>query len=123
MDKINAMTTFVAIVKHGSLTAAGAELDKSLPTVVRVLAALEKYLGVQLLNRTTRRLALTEEGRHYFDRCQRILADIEQTELELGDEHGEPPRTIAGYVFRDVRANAHLPGGSTIFGSLSENAN
>ena len=90
MDKINAMTTFVAIVRQGSLTAAGEELDKSLPTVVRILAALEAYLGVQLLTRTTRRLALTEEGRHYFERCQRILADIEQTELELGDEHSEP---------------------------------
>ena len=90
MDKISAMTTFVAIVKHGSLTAAGEELDKSLPTVVRKLAALEDYLGVALLTRTTRRLALTEEGRHYYERCQRILADIEQTELELGNEHSEP---------------------------------
>jgi DNA-binding transcriptional LysR family regulator len=90
MDKINAMNTFVAIVRLGSLTAAADDLDKSLPTVVRILAALEEYLGVQLLTRTTRRLALTEEGRHYYERCQRILSDIEQTELELGDEHSEP---------------------------------
>lgn len=90
MDKLNAMSTFVAIVRGGSLTAASQELDKSLPSVVRILATLEKHLGVQLLNRTTRRLALTEEGRHYFERCQKILADVEQTELELGDEHDEP---------------------------------
>jgi DNA-binding transcriptional LysR family regulator len=114
MDKINAMTTFVAIVKHGSLTAAAAELDKSLPTVVRMLAALEEYLGVQLLNRTTRRLALTEEGRHYLDRCQKILADIEQTELELGDEHGEP-RGLLRVTCSVTFGQMHISGAVTQF--------
>ncbi|MCZ6830637.1 MAG: LysR family transcriptional regulator [Gammaproteobacteria bacterium] len=94
MDKVQAMTTFVAIVRQGSLTAAGEVLDKSLPTVVRLLATLEASLGVRLLNRTTRRLALTEEGRHYYERCQKILADIEQAELELSAEHSEPSGSL-----------------------------
>ena len=94
MDKFHAMTTFVAIVRQGSLTAAAKTLDKSLPTVVRMLASLEAYLSVQLINRTTRRLALTEEGRHYYERCQRILADVEQAELELSDEHNEPSGSL-----------------------------
>ena len=56
MDKLAAMATFVRIVERGSLTAAAAALDTSLPSVVRSLAALERELGVRLLNRTTRRL-------------------------------------------------------------------
>jgi DNA-binding transcriptional LysR family regulator len=83
MNKVQAMMTFVAIVNEGSLTAAGEMLDKSLPTVVRSLANLENHLGVRLLNRTTRRQTLTEEGKHYFERCQKILDDIDEAELEL----------------------------------------
>jgi len=80
MDKLSAMRAFVEIVDRGSLTAAGEALDKSLPTVVRTLAALEEELGVRLLRRTTRRMSLTEEGRAYLDRCRRILADVAEAE-------------------------------------------
>ncbi len=90
MNKVQAMKTFVAIVNQGSLTAAGEVLDKSLPTVVRSLANLESHLGVRLLNRTTRRQTLTEEGKHYFERCRKILDDIDQAELELSAEHSDP---------------------------------
>lgn len=90
MDKLLAMTTFVQIVDRGTLTAAAEALDKSLPSVVRTLASLEGALNVRLLNRTTRRIALTEEGRHYLERCRRILADIEDAELVLTAEQSEP---------------------------------
>lgn len=73
MDKLLAMQTFVAVVDNGSLTAAAEALDRSLPTVVRTLGALESKLGARLLIRTTRRMSLTEEGRVYLDRCRRIL--------------------------------------------------
>ena len=63
MDKLKAMQTFVRIADAGSLTAAARALDSSLPAVVRSLAGLETHLGVRLLNRTTRRMSLTEEGR------------------------------------------------------------
>lgn len=62
MDPLGAMRTFVEIVDQGSLTAAAGRLRVSLPVVVRTLAALEHRLGVRLLNRTTRRIHLTEVG-------------------------------------------------------------
>ncbi|MGQ0522243.1 MAG: LysR family transcriptional regulator [Betaproteobacteria bacterium] len=83
MDKLRAMATFVAIADRGTLTAAAEALDSSLPAVVRLLAALEKELGVRLLNRTTRRVALTEEGRDYLERCRRVLAEVEEAEAAL----------------------------------------
>jgi DNA-binding transcriptional LysR family regulator len=63
VDKLKAMHIFVAIADHGGLTAAARALGSSLPAVVRSLAALEAQLGVRLFNRTTRRVALTEDGR------------------------------------------------------------
>lgn len=90
MDKLKAMQTFVRIVDDGSLTAAAASLDSSLPAVVRTLAALESALQVRLLNRTTRRLSLTDEGRRYLDSCRRILATIDEVEAGLTERHVEP---------------------------------
>lgn len=90
MDKLAAMHTFIEIVDRGSLTAAGEALNKSLPTVVRTLAELERTLGVVLLRRTTRRQSLTDEGRVYLERCRRILADIDETEALVSIGHGEP---------------------------------
>ena len=90
MDKLAAMRTFVAIVDHGSLSAAARFLDRSLPTVVRVLAALEESLGTRLLRRTTRRMALTAEGQSYLERCRRILTDVEEAELSVAQGQSEP---------------------------------
>lgn len=90
MDKLAAMRVFVATVERGSLTAAGAALGKSLPTMVRTLAALEDALGVRLLRRTTRSMSLTAEGRAYLERCRRILADVEEAEIAVGAGPGEP---------------------------------
>ncbi|EYS97748.1 LysR family transcriptional regulator [Cupriavidus sp. SK-4] len=90
MDKLRAMQTFVRIVDEGSLTAAATTLHTSLPAVVRTLAALESELQVRLLNRTTRRLSLTGEGRSYLDSCRRILATIDEVEAGLTASHVEP---------------------------------
>lgn len=90
MDKLQAMAVFVQIAESGSLTAAARELDRSLPAVVRTLAALEEEVQVRLLNRTTRRIALTEQGRLYLEHCRKILADIEETERLLGNDQQEP---------------------------------
>ena len=94
MDKLQAMSVFVEIAERGSLTAAAAFLGKSLPTVVRTLARLEDRLNVRLFNRTTRRVALTEEGRLYLERCRKILADIDEAELILGRHQAEPTGVI-----------------------------
>lgn len=90
MDKLLAMKTFVQIVERGSLTGAAEAMEKSLPSVVRMLATLEETLDVRLLNRTTRRIALTDEGRRYLERCKQILADVDEAESELGAQQHEP---------------------------------
>jgi DNA-binding transcriptional LysR family regulator len=95
VDKLRAMQTFVEIIDRGSLTAAADSLESSLPAVVRTLAALEGKLGVRLLNRTTRRLSLTEEGRRYLARCRQVLADVEEAEREVTAEQRELAGPIA----------------------------
>jgi DNA-binding transcriptional LysR family regulator len=88
------MQTIIAISQHGSLTAAAAVLDTSLPTVVRVLAKVEKKLQTRLFERTTRKLVLTEEGKIYLEYCKRILSEVDEVENLLLDRKSEPQGTI-----------------------------
>ncbi len=90
MDKLKAIQNFVSIADAGSLTAAASELQCSLPTVVRSLAALEGELGARLFNRTTRRIALTDEGRQHLAHCRQLLSALSEAEAELRTEHSEP---------------------------------
>lgn len=94
MDKFRSMEVFVCIAEEGSLTAAAESMGKSLPSVVRTLAALEDALQVRLFNRTTRRIALTEEGRLYLEQCRKILADVREAERALGQRQSEPSGRI-----------------------------
>lgn len=95
MDKLKAMETFVCIVEAGSLTAAAESLDTSLTSVVRSLAMLEQAVGMRLLNRTTRRMALTDEGREYFEHCRCILAEVEAAEAALSARQMRPAGKLA----------------------------
>jgi len=95
VDKLRAMTAFVAIVDRGSLTAAADALGTSLPSVVRTLAALEQDVGVRLINRTTRRLHLTDEGAQYLDHCRAVLAAIRDAEAALAARRVEPQGRLA----------------------------
>lgn len=95
MDKLRALHTFIAIVDRGSLTKAADALGSSLPAVVRTLAALESSLGGRLLNRTTRRMSLTEEGRQYLERARRIVADLDEADRLLGTQQAEPAGALA----------------------------
>lgn len=90
MDKLKAMQTFVHIADEGSLTAAARSRDSSLPAVVRTLAALEAHLGVRLFHRTTRRISLTEEGKHYLENCRQVLAAVDDAEAALSADAAEP---------------------------------
>lgn len=90
MDKLRAMAAFVRIVDGGSLTAAADALGTSPTSVVRTLAALEAALGVRLLNRSTRRIALTEEGREYLERSRRILSEVDDAEAALSARQARP---------------------------------
>jgi DNA-binding transcriptional LysR family regulator len=95
MDKLRAMAGFVRIVERGSLTAAAAELGVSLPSMVRTLAALERELGATLLNRTTRRLHLTDDGRQYLERCRAILGQVQEAEATLHSRRAAPSGRLA----------------------------
>jgi DNA-binding transcriptional LysR family regulator len=90
MNKLTAMKVFIQIIESGSLTKAANELNTSLPTVVRTLASLEEYLKITLITRTTRKITITQEGKRYFQRCQRILYEIEQSELEISANQNIP---------------------------------
>jgi len=95
MDRFKAMQTFVQIAELGTLTAAARALGTSLPSVVRTLAAYETQLGARLFNRTTRRIALTEEGRQHLERCRQVLAALDEAEAALRTESGEPAGHLA----------------------------
>ena len=111
MDKLKAMRTFVAIADAGSLTAAARVLDGSLPAVVRTLAALEAELGVRLFHRTTRRIAITDAGRRYLERCREAQAVIDDAEAELRAEQTEPEGRLsvtAPVLFGQRLANSQV---------------
>ncbi|WKB55693.1 LysR family transcriptional regulator [Eleftheria terrae] len=78
------MKLFVHAVQAGSLSAAGRVLGCSPVVASKRLSRLEGDLGVRLVQRSSRRLALTEEGALYFERCQRILAEVEEAEAAVG---------------------------------------
>ncbi|RMV73201.1 Transcriptional regulator, LysR family [Pseudomonas caricapapayae] len=88
MDRLKAMANFVRIVDSGSLSAAADITGQSVASLVRSLAALESHLGVRLLNRSTRRLALTDEGEEYLHWSRRMLADFDDMEHRLDGRDG-----------------------------------
>lgn len=87
---LDEMVVFTKTVATASLSAAARELGVSTAAVSRKLATLEARLGVRLLNRTTRRIALTDEGARYYEACVRILAEIEEAEAQATARRLEP---------------------------------
>jgi LysR family transcriptional regulator for bpeEF and oprC len=83
MDRLQSMEVFRWVVELGSFSRAADRLDLSKATVTAHIGALENRLGIKLLNRTTRRLALTDDGAAYLDHVRRVLADVEETETLL----------------------------------------
>jgi len=79
----NDMNAFVRVVEKGSFAAAAQDLGLTPSAVSKIVTRVEQRLGVQLLARTTRRLALTPEGETYYQRCQEILEAIEAAEAEV----------------------------------------
>ena len=84
MDRIDAMRTFTAVVAEGSFTRAANRLDMSPQLVSKYISQLEEHLGVRLLNRTTRKVHLTEAGIRYSVRVQQLLDDIDDLEAQVG---------------------------------------
>lgn len=83
MDKLGAMAVFVRVVESGSFSAVARELGSSQPTISKQVQALEAALGGRLIARSTRRLALTDEGQRYFEHCRQILAAVDSAELSF----------------------------------------
>lgn len=90
MGGLGAMSVFRKVVDEGSFSAAAAELMLSVAAVSKQVARLEESLGVRLLNRTTRQISLTEAGAMYYERTQRLLAEVEEIERELAQLQVSP---------------------------------
>jgi DNA-binding transcriptional LysR family regulator len=84
MDRLTAMEVFVRIVETGSFSAVARDLGMTQPTVSKQLSALERQLKTRLLNRSTRRLSLTEAGTAYYESCKRIIDNVRDAEANLG---------------------------------------
>ena len=89
MDRFEDMKAFVAVAEAGSFTGAAERLDVAKSAVSRRVSALEERLGAQLIRRTTRRLSLTESGTAFYERSARLLADLEEAESAVAQQHGE----------------------------------
>jgi DNA-binding transcriptional LysR family regulator len=90
MDRLAAMEAFVRVVERGGFTAAAEDLRLSRAMVSKHVQDLEEHLGARLLNRTTRKVSLTEAGRVYYERSTQLLADLAETEGAVGELQAKP---------------------------------
>lgn len=113
MDQFNALKAFCRVVEAGSFSAAAAEINVSHTVMSRQVRQLETLLGAQLLNRTTRRLALTEAGLTYYEHARRILDDLRDADLAVSRHHAVPRGTLrinAPMAFGTLDMTRWLPG-------------
>lgn len=97
MDRLGSMRVFAKVVDLGSFAGAASALGMSAAVVTRNVADLEAHLGTRLLNRTTRRLSLTESGQQYLDRVRQILLDIDDAEAAASSSSRRPGGTLRLY--------------------------
>jgi DNA-binding transcriptional LysR family regulator len=90
MDRLEAMSAFLAAVEAGSLSGASRKLGMPLATLSRKVSELETHLRTRLLTRTSRRLILTDAGRSYVAACKRILDDVREAERAAAGEYSAP---------------------------------
>lgn len=90
MEAIDEMTAFVGAVERGGFSAAARAAKVTPSALSKAIARLEARLGVRLLHRTTRSLALTPEGEAYYARARRIVADIREAENEIAGFRARP---------------------------------
>jgi DNA-binding transcriptional LysR family regulator len=94
MDKLSNMSVYIKVVEMGSFTAVANHLDSTVGNVSRAVSALENVLDARLLQRSTRRLSVTDAGRRFYERCTKILADLESAEAEASNAALEPRGTL-----------------------------
>jgi DNA-binding transcriptional LysR family regulator len=112
MDQVSDISLFARVVASGNLSAAARDLGISAAAISKRLIRLEQRLGVQLLRRTTRGASPTEEGLAYYERCVRILSDIEEAEAEIGCHDTNPTGTLivtAPIAFGRQHVAVHMP--------------
>lgn len=112
MDLVEPLRTFVRVVEAGSFTAVAAERNSTQPTVSRQVAALEEHLGVRLLARTTRALALTDDGRLFYEQALRVLEALAEAEGAVGSRRASPSgllRLATPVVFGRLHVLPRLP--------------
>ena len=94
MDRFESLQVFARVVEQGSFARAADKLGISTSAASRAIADLEAHLGVRLLNRTTRRLSMTESGQAFFERAVQLLADLEEAESAVSAAAVEPRGTL-----------------------------
>lgn len=94
MDKLYNMSVFAKVVEMGSFTAVANHLDTTVGNISRAVSVLEESLDTRLMQRSTRRLVITDAGRRFYDRCVAILTDVEHAEAEARDALLEPRGTL-----------------------------
>lgn len=94
MDRLTSLKVFAHVVDLGGFSAAARRLNMSTTMVSNHVQALEDHLGARLLNRTTRRVSATEVGRAYYERCTRILAEIDEADRAASAEQSAPRGTL-----------------------------
>ncbi|MGR9099548.1 MAG: LysR substrate-binding domain-containing protein [Gammaproteobacteria bacterium] len=94
MDKLTSMNVFVRVAKAGSFAGGARDLSISRAMATKHIMQLENSLGIRLFNRTTRSLSLTEVGSAYLERCQQVLADIDEMESAVTHLQTEPRGTL-----------------------------
>jgi DNA-binding transcriptional LysR family regulator len=90
MDVLIGMRLFVRVVETGSFSLVARETGTTQPTVSRTMAALEDHLGVRLLNRSTRAVTLTDDGRAFYAQAMRAMEAVAEAEASVGRRHGRP---------------------------------
>ena len=112
MDRLHSMRVFSRVIERGSFAGAARELSLSPAVVTRLVADLEEHLGSRLINRTTRRLGLTDSGELYLERVRHILAEIEEAETLATASTAEPRghlRVLCSPSFAVHQLTKHLP--------------
>ena len=98
MDRLTTLTVFVHVVENGGFSAAARRLNMSTTTVSSHIQSLEDRLGVRLLNRTTRRVSLTDIGKAYYERSTQILSDLEEADQIASASQSTPRGTLSLYT-------------------------
>lgn len=93
-NRLGDISAFLAAVKTGSFTAAAASLDLTRSAVGKSIVRLETRMGLRLLNRTTRKLSLTDEGLVVYERWSQILEDLEDVDAKMATRRGKPTGTL-----------------------------